>query len=75
MNLLLIDLYFVLINLLSNSEAFHFYNYYSNYTHIHNVLIIVCLIYSRYLTYLPTNSHHETNIAMTIFVSNAMYLF
>ena len=47
---------------------------YSNYTHVHNVLIIVCPIHSSYLTYLPTNSTQETNITMTILVSNNTYL-
>ena len=50
MNVDLLVLYFLIITLLSNSEVFHYHNYYSNYTHVHNVLIMVCLIHSRYLT-------------------------
>ena len=77
MNVLLIDLlvfylYSVLYSIIL--KAFHYYNYYSNYTRIRNVLIMLCPIHSRYLTYLPTNSTQETNITMTILVSNTTYL-
>ena len=35
---------------------------------------MLCPIHSSYLTYLPTNSPQETNITVTILVSNNTYL-